>query len=374
MVGLAGAEKCLESIYRLFPSEVYTLVHNAQTAQRLGIPERRVHDSYIARLPWAERSYRSYLALYPTAVEAFDLSDRELIISSSHAVAKGVITHADQLHICYCYTPMRYAWDLYHQYLRQSGLQTGVKGMIAKAVLHYLRLWDLSSAQRVTHFVAISHYIARRIEHVYRRPSTVIHPPVDIDRFPLSTAGRDDFYLAASRFVPYKRMDLIVDAFARMPDKRLVVIGQGPDEPMLRARAPRNVQFMGYQSDEVLIDRMQRARGFVFAAEEDFGIIPVEAQACGTPVIAFGRGGSRETVRDGLSGVFFEEQTVASLVDAVRRFEVTPLAPPGEIRRQSLRFSRERFEREFSSFVDARLEEFRSARQGVKPEGTAGAC
>jgi glycosyltransferase involved in cell wall biosynthesis len=246
--------------------------------------------------------------------------------------------------------------------------------MIAKAVLHYLRLWDLSSAQRVTHFVAISHYIARRIEHVYRRPSTVIHPPVDIDRFPLSTAGRDDFYLAASRFVPYKRMDLIVDAFARMPDKRLVVIGQGPDEPMLRARAPRNVQFMGYQSDEVLIDRMQRARGFVFAAEEDFGIIPVEAQACGTPVIAFGRGGSRETVRDGMSGVFFEEQTVASLVDAVRRFEVTPLAPPGEIRRQSLRFSRERFEREFSSFVDARLEEFRSARQGVKPEGTAGAC
>lgn len=359
ILDIGGAEQCLSSLVRVFPSDVFTLVHREDSARQLGIPAGRVQDSFIARLPLARTKYRSYLPFFPLAVEGFDLSRYELIISSSHAVAKGVLTHAGQLHICYCYTPMRYAWDLTHQYLREGGLQRGMKGALARAVLHYARLWDLASAQRATHFVAISHYIARRIRHVYGRESTVIYPPVDVDLFSLGRA-REDFYLAASRFVPYKRINLIVEAFSRMPSRRLVVIGDGPDAAKIRARAASNILLLGYQPVEVLRDHLQRARAFVFAAEEDFGILPVEAQACGTPVIAFGRGGSRETVVDGVSGLFFEEQTADAIIDAVRRFENESVLPPADvIRSQALRFSRDRFERELQAFVLDRLAAFR---------------
>lgn len=351
IVDLGGAEKCLASLYDMFPSDVFTVVHDDRSVTRLGIPPDRVTDSFVARLPRARRSYRSYLPLLPSAVEAFDLSAYDVVISSSHAVAKGVLTHAGQLHVCYCYTPMRYAWDLCHQYLRETGLDRGLKGLAARAALHYLRLWDLSTVNRVDHFVAISSYIARRIARVYGRESTVIYPPVDVDRLAVGRE-RDDFYLAASRFVPYKRIDLIVEAFSAMPDRRLVVIGDGPDAAKIAAKAASNVQLLGYQPDDVLHDHLQRARAFVFAAEEDFGIVPVEAQACGTPVIAFGRGGARETVAEGVSGVFFEEQTVRSLIDAVHRFESgPPLAPPDGIRQQAMRFSRQRFEHELRDFV-----------------------
>ncbi len=364
VIDLAGAEKCLASIYRIFPSDLYSLLTRPQTLERLQIPPETVQTSFISRMPQAEKRYRSYLPLFPTAVESFDLSDYELVLSSSHSVAKGVLTHAAQLHICYCYTPMRYAWDLYHQYLRDAGLDHGLQGIAARAMLHYLRLWDQSSVSRVRHFIAISEYIARRIRHVYGRESTVIYPPVDVNGFDIGPQ-RDDFYLAASRLVPYKRMDLIVDAFARMPDRHLVLVGDGPEICNLRRRLPRNVQMLGYQPDDVLRDFMQRARAFIFAAEEDFGIVPVEAQACGTPVIAYARGGSQETVIEGVTGHLFEEQSVESLVDATRRFENGPtLAPPYEIRRNALRFSVDRFEREMKSFVLGSLEAFRREQRG----------
>jgi glycosyltransferase involved in cell wall biosynthesis len=238
---------------------------------------------------------------------------------------------------------MRYAWDMQHQYLAESGLARGLKGAITRAVLHYLRIWDARTANGVDAFVANSRFIARRVNKVYRRDAEVIYPPVEVDRF-LMKSDKEDFYLTASRMVQYKRIPLIVEAFARMPDKRLIVIGDGAEFDKAKALATPNITLLGYQPDAVLIDHMQRARAFVFAAQEDFGITPVEAQACGTPVIAFGRGGSLETVRgdgpvEGRTGVFFAEQTVESLVGAVREFEATS---PG-IRAQACRAHAEQF-------------------------------
>jgi len=289
----------------------------------------------------------------PLAFEQFDLSPYDLVISSSHAVAKGVITGPDQLHISYVHSPMRYAWDLQHQYLSEAGLDRGVRSWVTRWLLHRLRQWDVRTANGVDHFVANSEYIARRIWKVYRREATVIYPPVDVDRFVLR-GEKEDFYLTASRLVPYKRIGLIVRAFSElMPEKRLIVIGDGPGMDGLRRVAGRNVELLGYQDDEVLCDYMQRARAFVFAAEEDFGIVPVEAQACGTPVVAFGRGGCRETVVDGRTGVLFAEQSERAVADAVARFErIEDDLDPEVIRTNAERFSTARFRREFSAFVD----------------------
>ncbi|HMT22146.1 MAG TPA: glycosyltransferase [Promineifilum sp.] len=227
---------------------------------------------------------------------------------------KGVITGSDQVHVSYVHSPMRYAWDLQHQYLQEAGLERGLKSMMARSMLHYARIWDTRTANGVDHFIANSSYIARRIMKVYRREATVIHPPVDIEAFPLRE-DKEDFYLCAARMVPYKRVGVVVDAFALMPDKKLVVIGDGPEMPSIRARATRNVELLGYVPRDVLRDCMQRARAFVFAAEEDFGITLVEALACGTPVIAFERGGAGDIVSDADTGVFFGEPDP----DAVRR-------------------------------------------------------
>jgi glycosyltransferase involved in cell wall biosynthesis len=269
-----------------------------------------------------------------------------------------VLTGPDQLHICFCHSPMRYAWDLQHQYLRETGLDRGVRGALARWVLHRLRIWDVRTSHGVDAFIAVSRYIARRIRKAYRRRSTVIYPPVDVDAF---TPGdhKDDFYVTASRMVPYKRMDLIVQAFAGMPDRRLVVIGNGPESARIRSFGARNIEFLGQQPFEVLRDRLRRARAFVFAAEEDFGIAPVEAQACGTPVIAYGRGGALETIRplDDMeaTGLFFPEQTVESLRNAVWRFE----QESGRIhatacRQNALRFSAERFREQLGTYVQRR--------------------
>jgi len=269
----------------------------------------------------------------PIAIEQLDMSGYDLVISSSHAVAKGVLTGPDQRHICYCHTPVRYAWDMQHEYLRQSGLTRGLKGVLARATLHYIRQWDVRTANGVDEFIANSEYVARRIKKVYGRHAQVIHPPVDIDAFPVCHE-KEDFYLAASRLVPYKRIDLIVEAFASIPDKRLIVIGDGPEMPKLRRLAGSNVTLLGYQGDKVLLDHFQRARAFIFAAEEDFGIIPVEAQACGTPVIAYAKGGALETVvglenskPDSATGVLFYSQTATAIKDAIRRFESVTISP-----------------------------------------------
>lgn len=325
LVVYAGAERVLEQLIALYPeADLYSIVDFLPEEQRRFMRGKPVRTSFIQKLPFARTGFRQYLGLMPIAVEQFDLSGYDLVISSSHAVAKGVITGPNQLHISYIHTPIRYAWDMQHQYLRESGLYRGPTGAAARWMLHRMRQWDARTANGVDSIVANSRYVARRIQKVYRRRSTVIYPPVDVERFALCER-KGDYYLTASRLVSYKRTDLIVEAFNAMPDKRLIVIGDGPDYAKVKAKAGPNVTLLGYQPGEALLGHMQRARAFVFAAEEDFGIAPVEAQSCGTPVIAYGRGGVLETVR-GLehahpTGVFYREQTRISLVRAVQEFE-----------------------------------------------------
>nr|WP_219921488.1 glycosyltransferase [Rufibacter sp. XAAS-G3-1] len=323
---------------------------------RKHILHKPVTTTFIQKLPFAQKYYRNYLFLMPLAIEQLDVSGYDVVISSSHAVAKGVLTHANQLHICYCHSPARYAWDLYHQYLKETGLDKGLKGMLAKLILHRFRSWDLATAQRVDYFIANSHYIARRIRKNYHRTSTIIHPPVDVENF--TAAGRkESFYLTASRMVPYKRIDLIVEAFNDMPDKQLLVIGEGPDFEKIKAMAAPNVVLLGYQPFEVLKDHLQRAKAFVFAAEEDFGITPVEAQACGTPVIAFGKGGALETVAPH-TGVFFYAQEKNALKAAVEQFETNGLPyHPLSVRASVERFNQKRFREELRQFVSEKYHE-----------------
>jgi len=364
LVTHAGAERVLERMLKSFPqADLFSLVDFLQPEQRGFIGHRPVKTSFIQHLPKARTAYRQYLPLMPLAVEQFDLSGYDLVISSSHAVAKGVLTGPEQLHICMCYSPIRYAWDLQHQYLRESNLEQGVKGAAARALLHYVRLWDVRTSPSVDLFISISEFIAKRINKVYRRPSLVLYPPVDTSAFTPSEE-RGDFYMTASRMVPYKRIDLIVEAFSKMPDKRLIVIGDGPEMSKIQALATPNVKIMGYQPFEVMRDQMRRARAFVFAAEEDFGIAPIEAQACGTPVIAYGRGGALETIRDGVSGLFFVEQTPRSLMDAVFRFEDQEEEfDPQACRENAMRFSNERFDREFKQAMDAAVAAWQNGRR-----------
>jgi glycosyltransferase involved in cell wall biosynthesis len=323
LVTYAGAEKVLEQIVACFPdADLFSLVDFLD--DRSFLRGKSVTTSFIQKLPMARKKYRSYLPLMPLAIEQLDVSAYDVVISSSHAVAKGILTGPDQVHISYVHSPIRYAWDLQHQYLQQSKLTSGPKSALARLILHYIRNWDIRTSNSVDGFVANSDFIARRIKKVYQRQAQVIFPPVDVEAFSLCTE-KEDFYLTASRMVPYKKIDLIVEAFARMPERKLVVIGDGPDMEKIRAKAGSNVEIMGYQPFEVLKDRMSRAKAFVFAAEEDFGISVVEAQACGTPVIAYGKGGALETVRD-LSetrptGMFFDEQDADSIIAAVKRFD-----------------------------------------------------
>jgi len=355
---LAGAEKVLESIYELYPCPIYTLVKNEEKLKNSIFEKTDIKTSFIQKFPKAKTKYRNYLMFFPLAIEQFDLSEYDVIISSSHAVAKGVLTNSNQLHICYCHTPIRYAWDLYHRYLNESGLSKGVKGFMAKLILHYVRIWDFATANRVDYFIANSKYIAKRIKKIYGRESTVIYPPVDVNKFEVYTK-KENFYLTASRLVPYKKIDLIVEAFSKMPDKKLVVIGDGPDFDKVKKKAGKNIEILGYQPFEILKDYMQRAKAFVFAAEEDFGIVPVEAQACGTPVIAFGKGGAIETVVNRETGLFFKEQTVESLTDAVKEFEkIEEKFDYVKIRKNAERFGKSRFKHEFKKFVGNKIEKF----------------
>jgi len=354
----AGAEKVLEAALELFPgAPVYTLLYRPEAFQNTRISEHPVTTSFIERLPKSQTGYRNYLALMPLAVEQFDLGESEVVFSSSHAVAKGVLTRADQLHISYIHTPIRYAWDLYFQYLKTSNLERGLKSWLARLVLHYLRLWDAASAHRVDLYVANSRYVARRIAKVYRRKARVIYPPVDVDRF-RPKIQREDCYLTVSRFVPYKRVDLVVQAFSEL-GRPLVVIGDGPERPKIERLAAPNVRLLGYQPDAVVKDYMERCKAFVFAAEEDFGITPVEAQAAGAPVIAYGKGGVVETVLPGRTGILFHEQTVPALKQAVKDFEAQKDRFSIEaLRENALRFSKPRFQREVQELIDRAWQAF----------------
>ncbi|HEY3597818.1 MAG TPA: glycosyltransferase family 4 protein [Paraburkholderia sp.] len=374
LVTYAGSERVLEQIIALWPeADLFSIVDFFPEEHRGALLGKHATTSFIQHLPRAKSAYRSYLPLMPLAIEQFDLSAYDLVISSSHAVAKGIITGPNQVHVSYVHSPIRYAWDLQHEYLTQAGMTRGLKSWIARGVLHYMRIWDQRTAHGVDTFVANSNFVGRRIRKTYGCDATIVYPPVDIGRFELGS-HREDFYLTASRMVPYKRVPLLVEAFSGMPDKRFVVIGDGPDFAKAKAAAGPNVTLLGYQPGSVLIDHMQRARAFLYAAEEDFGISVVEAQACGAPVIAYGRGGVLETVvesNDPLSGtgVFFREQSVAAIVDAIERFDAHAPFRPEVCHRNAIRFTAERFRREFLRVVDHTYQQLsnRSFANGLEP-------
>jgi len=362
LVTYAGSERVLAAFLRIWPeADLFAVIDVLSDEDRAHLGGKRAKTTFIQHLPKAKTHYQRYLPLMPLAIEQLDLTAYDLIISSSHAVAKGVLTGPDQLHISYVHSPIRYAWDMQHQYLQEAGLSKGLKSKLARLVLHYMRMWDQRTAAGVDTFIANSAFIGRRIAKAYRRDSTVIYPPIDTRGFNLCET-KQDFYFTASRMVPYKKMPMIIQAFAAMPDKRLIVIGDGPEMAHAKAACGPNVTLLGYQPFAVLREHMQNARAFVFAAEEDFGITPVEAQACGTPVIAFGKGGALETVR-GLdevnpTGVFYPQQTVQALIDAVHLFEAKQHRITAQAcRKNAERFSEQRFELEIRNFVDARLRE-----------------
>lgn len=357
LVTYGGGEKVLEEILALYPdADLYSTVEFVPSAQRSFLGGREVTTSFIQHLPGARRHYRSYLPLMPLAVEQFDLGRYDLIISSSSAVAKGVLTGPDQVHVSYVHTPPRYVWDLQHQYLQGLGLGRGPRSWLVRVLLHYIRIWDARAGLGPDLLLTNSEFVARRIRKAYRREAEIIPPPVDVDSF-LVREVKEDFYLTASRLVPYKRIDLIIDAFSQTPERRLVVIGEGPERGRLQLRAGPNIELLGYQPFTVLQDYMGRARGFVFAAEEDFGIVPVEAQACGTPVIAYGKGGVLETVR-GLgqptpTGVFFDRQDPEALLEALDRFEAHRAHFSSSVLRQNAeRFSPQQFRERFTKAVE----------------------
>lgn len=354
LVNYAGSERCVESFNNIWKdADVYSLVDFLDDEQReIILKGKKANTSFIQKFPFARKKHRYYLPLFPKAIESFDLSKYDLIISSSHAVSKGVRTRKGQLHICYCHSPMRYAWDQSAHYL------TGIKGSIAKAFMNYLRNWDLKSADNVNYFIANSHHIAEKIKRIYRRDSTVIYPPVDVDKFDVSEK-KDDYYLIASRFVPYKKVDIVVEAFNQMSDKKLVVIGSGPEKEKIKNIAGSNIEFLPYQQTKKMKEYMMKAKAFVFAAEEDFGIVVVEAMACGTPVIALNRGGTAESVLNGKTGTLFNEQNPESIIDAIKKFESQIDDFDFQfIRSHAEKFNRANFESNIKAFVSEKLQNF----------------
>ncbi|OIV42463.1 glycosyltransferase [Flavobacterium johnsoniae] len=352
-----GAEKVIHSINSIWDDfDHFALIDFLSDEDRNFILNgKKVKTSFIQKLPTAKKNHRKFLQLFPIAIEQFDLSDYDLIISSSSAVAKGIKTHKNQLHICYCHSPMRYAWDLKDQYLKDAGLDKGLKGIYAKSVLNKIKKWDLSNSEDVDFFIANSNHIAQRIKNTYGRESIVIYPPVDVDFFSLEEK-KEDYYFTASRLVSYKKTQLIVEAFNELPHLKLIVAGDGPELEKLQKIAKSNIEFVGFIENGKLKVLMQKAKAFVFAAEEDFGIIPVEAQACGTPVIALAKGGTLETVIANKTGIFFEGQFAQKIKEAVLNFE-TKVFDPKLIREHALSFSKQRFEKEMKEFVETKFKE-----------------
>lgn len=357
LVKAGGAEKVLQDILSLYPkADLYSVINF--------MPKMKGKTTFIQKLPFAKKLYPFYLPLMPYAIESFDLSSYDLIISSSSSVAKGVIVGPNQVHICYCHSPMRYAWDLKDQYLQKS---TVLKKCLAQLLLHKIRQWDVLSSFRVDAFIANSSFIAKRIEKIYRRKSDVIYPGVDTDFFSFFPE-KEDYYITASRLVPYKRVDLIVEAFSKMPEKKLFVIGEGPVYKKIAKMKPPNVQMFGFQKSQALLYMMQRAKAFIFAAKEDFGIAPLEALSCGTPVIAYGEGGAKETLMG--IGRFFYSQTSEAIVKAVLDFEKITIDPK-KCRGHALAFSRKRFLDEFRRFIERKIDESTDISRGQRDSSLA---
>jgi glycosyltransferase involved in cell wall biosynthesis len=369
VVTKGGAEKCLELFHELYPeAPLYTLLYEPETVKELGFNEDQIFATFLQKKCGITKKYRSYLPFFPYAIEQLDLSEAEVILSSSHCVAKGVLTRGDQLHICYCHTPVRYAWDLTFRYLEEHQLHKGIKSTLVRIILHYLRLWDVNSANRVDYFIANSRYTADRIWRTYRREATVIYPPVNIDKFSLNF-DKENYFLFVSRLVPYKKADLVIRTFSKM-GLPLKVVGDGPQMEKCKSLAADNVTILGRREETEVAQLMANARALIFAADEDFGIVPVEAQACGTPVIAFGQGGATETVIpaddanwETASGVFFYEQTEESLAEAVNQFiHWEDCFDHQVIRQNAERFAVERFRQEITDFIAAKQLEWQKRR------------
>ena len=368
---IAGSDICFKIFSEIYPNaDLFVLVSDKKSLENLNIDPKRIKNSLIQKLPKARKKWKTYLLLFPFAVEQFDLSEYDVVISSSHAVAKGVLTTANQIHICYIYSPIRYVWDLCHQYLNEANLRKGIKSLFVRFILHYIRNWDVGTANRVDEFVPISNYIEKRVWRTYRRKSyKVIYPPVSTNEFTL-VEKKEDFYLTASRLVPYKKINLIVQAFSQMPEKQLVVIGDGPNFKKINKLATKNVKMLGYQEFGVLKSYMQRSKAFIFIALEDFGIIPVEAQACGTPVIALGKGGSLETVKGKFvdeeikasdTGIFLKEQSVDELLKAIRYFEKNAHQFSAKnIRKFAMKFDESIFKQKIRDTFDEIIEKYKN--------------
>ena len=348
LVGMRGGEKVLEEFCRLFPqADIFTHAYVPEKTSAL-IKSHRITTTFIARLPFATRFYQKYLPLMPAALEELDLTGYDLVISSESGPAKGVITHPNAVHICYCHSPMRYLWDQYPTYRGNAGRLTR---LAMSLMMPFLRVWDVASAARVDRFVANSSFIARRIAKAYRRESTVIFPPVDVEAFTIAARPRRDFYLCAGQLVPYKRVDLAIAACNRL-GRRLVIVGTGPETARLKAMAGPTVEFRGWASFEELQDLTRNCRALLFPGEEDFGIVPLEAMAAGRPVIAFGSGGALDTVVEGETGVFFNEQSGEALEGAIERCErIESGFDPQRIRRHARSFGGDVFRERFGAFV-----------------------
>lgn len=354
---LGGSELVLKEMLAVYPqADLFALVDVMAPSDReaLALTGRTVRTTWMQHVPGVKRHYRQLLPLMPIAVRGHDLRGYDVVISNTHAVSHRVKVPRGVKHLVHCCSPIRYAWDLREQYLEESGLHRGITGMAARAMLEWVRRGDYTAAQLPQAYAGISRYIGERIRRCYGREATVIYPPVDVSYFTPGSGSREQgsFYLAASRMVPYKKLPMIAEAFAKhLPERELVIIGDGPEMERVRGAAGPNVRILGAQPREVLREYLRRARAFVFAADEDFGILPVEAQACGTPVIAYGVGGARETVREGETGVFFSSQTPEAVADAVRGFESAAF-DAAACRANAERFSVERFRERFREWVE----------------------
>jgi glycosyltransferase involved in cell wall biosynthesis len=354
LTGMRGGEKCLEVFCELFPdAPIHTLVHRPGRVSA-AIERHPIVTSFLQRMPGARTRYQRYLPLFPAAIERFDLRGYDLVLSSSHAVAKGVVVHPGTAHVCYCHTPMRYVWLAFEDYFG-GGRYRFPESWLLPHVTTWLRTWDVVTANRVDHYIANSRNVAARIAHYYGREASIVHPWVDTAAFTLDPdVAREDFYLVVSALVPYKRLDLAIEA-SRQLGRRLLVVGTGVERKRLERMAHGRVTFLGWCDQPVLVDLLRRARALIFPGEEDFGIVPLEAMACGTPVVAYGAGGALETVVDRETGLFFEEQTVAGLVDALERFERLELVPEAA-RRRAEQFSRENFRVRIGEEIEAVLQ------------------
>jgi glycosyltransferase involved in cell wall biosynthesis len=334
---MRGGEKVLEVLCEVFPrAPLYTLLHIPGSVSRI-IEDRPIHTSFVQRLPGAEKNYRRYLPIFPAAIESLDLSAYDLVVSTSHCVAKGAVVRPGALHVCYCFTPMRYVWDQYDDYFGKDRAGVGTRAAMS-VVAPWLRAWDRRTADRVHLFISDCRNIQERIRRIFGRESDIVFPPVDVGRFTTGAEERS-FHLVVSALVPYKRVDLAVEAFNRS-GRRLVVVGKGPELERLRSAARPNIEFHGWRSDDELAVLYRQATALIFPGEEDFGIVPLEAMASGTPVVALGKGGALETVVDGETGVFFLDRTVESLEAAIVRASSLTWNP-ARLREQALRFSRE---------------------------------